>query len=910
MKQNWIKHVLSASVIAALSSGVALAQVVTPAPASVTSSEHDGNGPERALDGDFKTRWSANGEGSWMVFDYTKPTTFSAVKVALHKGDERTTSFGIAVSDDGENWTTVIEKVTSSGTTLGLERFDFEPVTAKYIKFTGFGNSSSAWNSVTEFIGVNCAIDSCDPSEIPPQPILVPVAVESSEHDGNGPDRLIDNDVKTRWSANGDGSWAILDYGDVYPFDAVRAAFHKGDERATSFDIEVSVDGNTWTPVLTGAKSSGGVTSFERFEFDTVDARYIKYIGHGNSSNTWNSVTELAALNCEINQCPVEHIITEEVLAAAKLAADKKKYQIKHLGKATTLDDWKITLPITYKAHFGDNVEKDGAAEILPSECSLDGSSFNADVKNPYFWVDNKGWHFKTPLEGGATTPNATYIRTELRELGNGWKPCDSMSGANWAHGGTHTLTATLTLDQIPETPLKKDGKSKSDPKVVLGQIHAKDISAATVKLLWEGKEKPVRVILNKNTEKSAFSVKLGKIDDPSKPWSYMIRMTDDGIVLKAGGVEKSLKFGEELDNVWKDETFYFKAGLYPQIYKNSGGAFEATFSKLSIEHTKRDGDFGVHVPLICNPEVSDCSCVEQDPNCQWWEVPLPSPTIPAKPVAGNTPGENFDLTGWYVSLPFDHDKNGKPDDVFEWHLAQGYEHPELFYTGEDGGLVMKSYIKGVRTSQNTKYVRTELREMNRRGDRSVELKGVNKNNWVFSSAPIEDQKAAAGVDGVLEATLKIDHTTTTGEPNQVGRFIIGQIHDQDDEPVRLYYRKLPDRDTGTVYFAHENTREGSDTFYELVGSMNGITDDGIALGEVFSYRIEVVGNTLTVTVMRDGKPDAVQVVDMSESGYDVGGKYMYFKAGVYNQNNSGDPDDYAQVTFYKLEKSHGSYQE
>jgi poly(beta-D-mannuronate) lyase len=199
---------------------------------------------------------------------------------------------------------------------------------------------------------------------------------------------------------------------------------------------------------------------------------------------------------------------------------------------------------------------------------------------------------------------------------------------------------------------------------------------------------------------------------------------------------------------------------------------------------------------------------------------------------------------------------------------------------------------------------------MNRRGDRSVELKGVNKNNWVFSSAPIEDQKAAAGVDGVLEATLKIDHTTTTGEPNQVGRFIIGQIHDQDDEPVRLYYRKLPDRDTGTVYFAHENTREGSDTFYELVGSMNGITDDGIALGEVFSYRIEVVGNTLTVTVMRDGKPDAVQVVDMSESGYDVGGKYIYFKAGVYNQNNSGDPDDYAQVTFYKLEKSHGSYQE
>ena len=84
------------------------------------------------------------------------------------------------------------------------------------------------------------------------------------------------------------------------------------------------------------------------------------------------------------------------------------------------------------------------------------------------------------------------------------------------------------------------------------------------------------------------------------------------------------------------------------------------------------------------------------------------------------------------------------------------------------------------------------MREMLRRGDMSIPSKGVNKNNWVFSSAPVEDQKAAGGVDGVLEATLKIDHTTTTGELGEVGRFIIGQIHDRHDEPIRLYFRKLP----------------------------------------------------------------------------------------------------------------------
>lgn len=87
------------------------------------------------------------------------------------------------------------------------------------------------------------------------------------------------------------------------------------------------------------------------------------------------------------------------------------------------------------------------------------------------------------------------------------------------------------------------------------------------------------------------------------------------------------------------------------------------------------------------------------------------------------------------------------------------------------------------------------------------------------------------------------------------------------------------------------------------------VGEDGIALGEVFSYRIEVKGNTMTVTLMREGKDDVVQVVDMSNSGYDVGGKYMYFKAGVYNQNISGDLDDYSQATFYQLDVSHDQYQ-
>lgn len=108
---------------------------------------------------------------------------------------------------------------------------------------------------------------------------------------------------------------------------------------------------------------------------------------------------------------------------------------------------------------------------------------------------------------------------------------------------------------------------------------------------------------------------------------------------------------------------------------------------------------------------------------------------------------------------------------------------------------------------------------------------------------------------------------------------------------------------------AHEPLKgNGKEQWYNLIGSRASNADnpeDGIALNEVFSYRINVVGDKLTVTIIRQGKADIVQEVDMSNSGYDKSDQYMYFKAGVYNQNNSGEPNDYVQATFYQLENSH-----
>jgi poly(beta-D-mannuronate) lyase len=267
-------------------------------------------------------------------------------------------------------------------------------------------------------------------------------------------------------------------------------------------------------------------------------------------------------------------------------------------------------------------------------------------------------------------------------------------------------------------------------------------------------------------------------------------------------------------------------------------------------------------------------------------------------------------LDDWYLTVPTDDDNNSKSDNLYQDDLLDGYFDPRFFYTSQDNGLVFKSAVTGYKTSENTKYVRTELREMLRRDDDDIDTQGVNGNNWVFSTAPQSDLSKAGGIDGTLDVTLAVNAVTTTGDDYQKGRVIIGQIHANDDEPVRLYYRKLPNNSLGSIYIAHEPINK-NDIYLELIGSRGDSASnpaDGIALDEIFSYQINVIGNKLTVTIIRDGKADITETVDMTTSGYDVGGQYMYFKAGVYNQNNTGDLNDFVQVTIYNIVNKHTGY--
>ena len=275
---------------------------------------------------------------------------------------------------------------------------------------------------------------------------------------------------------------------------------------------------------------------------------------------------------------------------------------------------------------------------------------------------------------------------------------------------------------------------------------------------------------------------------------------------------------------------------------------------------------------------------------------------------ANKAPSQNFDLSTWNLSIPVNRG-NGIATTVTVSDLNSEYESDQYFYTADDGGMVFKCPVDGFKTSENTSYTRVEFREMLRGTDTSIDTQGVNKNNWVFGTSPETDITDAAAYDGEMSATLAVNHVTTTGDLDQQGRVIIGQIHANDDEPIRLYYRKLKGNTLGSIYFAHEPAEgSGAEQWYEMIGfrdSSISNPSDGIALNERFSYNINVVGDDLTVTITREGKADVIETVNMANSGYNNGGQYMYFKAGVYNQNNSGNADDYVQATFYALEKSH-----
>jgi glucose/arabinose dehydrogenase len=138
-------------------------------------------------------------------------------------------------------------------------------------------------NAVTTSATVNITVQppaGCDP-------------VTASADDGNVAANVLDNNLSTRWSANGDGQWIQFCLSNTASVTGVQIAFYNGNVRTSTFDVLVGNDGVNWTTAATGLVSSGTSLNLETFTFAARTGKYVRIVGHGNSVNLWNSYTEV-----------------------------------------------------------------------------------------------------------------------------------------------------------------------------------------------------------------------------------------------------------------------------------------------------------------------------------------------------------------------------------------------------------------------------------------------------------------------------------------------------------------------------------------------------------------------------------------------------------------------------------------
>lgn len=124
---------------------------------------------------------------------------------------------------------------------------------------------------------------------------VITVIASAEPQEMNRAINVLDDDLSTRWSADGMGQYLIIDLNTVQTVDNLAIAFASGNVRKTRFSIALSEDGSTYNDVFSGM-SSGETLEHEFYPLGGKSARYVKLTFNGNTSSSsglWNSVTEV-----------------------------------------------------------------------------------------------------------------------------------------------------------------------------------------------------------------------------------------------------------------------------------------------------------------------------------------------------------------------------------------------------------------------------------------------------------------------------------------------------------------------------------------------------------------------------------------------------------------------------------------
>ena len=118
------------------------------------------------------------------------------------------------------------------------------------------------------------------PGVLAPQVLPVVGVAALTDLPGFAPRQTIDQNMGTRWAADGAGQWIQYDLGTVQTLTGVEIAWYQGHLTQTPFGLRASEDGVTWQDLYQG-QSSGTTTAFERIRTGPVQTRYVQIVGQG-----------------------------------------------------------------------------------------------------------------------------------------------------------------------------------------------------------------------------------------------------------------------------------------------------------------------------------------------------------------------------------------------------------------------------------------------------------------------------------------------------------------------------------------------------------------------------------------------------------------------------------------------------
>ena len=357
---------------------------------------------------------------------------------------------------------------------------------------------------------------------------------------------------------------------------------------------------------------------------------------------------------------------------------------------------------------------------------------------------------------------------------------------------------------------------------------------------------------------------------------------------------------GVERHNAYTEEGLFFKLGSYNQTNGKSPQTNRVWCSGAithdgDLQKQYADGNYAEVWFKTASIEISDASIS----NAGYFEA---NDHLSQKVVY---PNEVIPFMDKFKILLGD---GTRVDNLVE------YENKRFFYTVIDGTrrwVVYKTPNSGI-TSPNSSNTRTELHE---------------KREWIPEKG------------GRLTGTCKVMHVSTSGDARVAASFstVVGQIHSgegHENEPLKIFYKKFPGHSKGSVFWNYEINTEGNDNSkrwdfstpvwgYDMsvVGADTSQyppePSDGIALGEEFSYEVNVFEGIMYLTFKSNNHKTKIftknliasEYVDKSDIPNQVkkmfgplgqdgtervnayGGELNYFKQGAYNQTNGKNPE-------------------